>query len=51
VTNLGLAVQTVARRRMANVAGERLYGEYALVNLLQLIPSMRDYYRQKGYIH
>jgi RNA-directed DNA polymerase len=29
----------------------RLYGEYGLVNLLQLIPSMRDYYRQKGYIH
>ena len=27
----------------------RLYGEYGLVNLLQLIPSMRDYYRQKGY--
>jgi group II intron reverse transcriptase/maturase len=30
---------------------KRLYGEYGLVNLLQLIPSMRDYYRQKGYIH
>jgi RNA-directed DNA polymerase len=29
----------------------RLYGEYGLVNLLQLIPSMREYYRQKGYIH
>ncbi|MCA1822451.1 MAG: group II intron reverse transcriptase/maturase [Pseudonocardia sp.] len=29
----------------------RLYGEYGLVNLLQLIPSMHDYYRQKGYIH
>jgi RNA-directed DNA polymerase len=29
----------------------RLYGEYVLVNLLQLIPSMRDYYRQKGYTH
>lgn len=29
----------------------RLYGEYGLVNLLQLIPSMRDYYRRKGYIH
>jgi RNA-directed DNA polymerase len=29
----------------------RLYGEYDLVNLLQLIPSMRDYYRQKGYTH
>jgi RNA-directed DNA polymerase len=29
----------------------RLYGEYGLVNLLQLIPSMRDYYRQKGFIH
>jgi group II intron reverse transcriptase/maturase len=29
----------------------RLYGEYGLVNLLQLIPSMRDYYRQKGYSH
>ncbi len=29
----------------------RLYGEYGLVNLLQLIPSMRDYYRQKGYTH
>jgi group II intron reverse transcriptase/maturase len=27
----------------------RLYGEYGLVNLLQLIPSMREYYRQKGY--
>jgi RNA-directed DNA polymerase len=30
---------------------KRLYGEYGLVNLLQLIPSMRDYYRQKGYSH
>jgi group II intron reverse transcriptase/maturase len=30
---------------------KRLYGEYGLVNLLQLIPSMRGYYRQKGYIH
>lgn len=29
----------------------RLYGEYGLVNLLQLIPSMRDYYRRKGYSH
>jgi hypothetical protein len=29
----------------------RIYGEYGLVNLLQLIPSMRDYYREKGYAH
>jgi len=29
----------------------RLYGEYGLVNLLQLIPSMREYYRQKGYTY
>lgn len=29
----------------------RLYGEYGLVNLLQLIPSMREHYRQKGYTH
>jgi len=28
----------------------RLYGELGLVNLLQLIPSMQGYYRQKGYI-
>lgn len=28
----------------------RLYGELGLVNLLQLIPSMEDYYRQKGYL-
>jgi RNA-directed DNA polymerase len=27
----------------------RLYGELGLVNLLQLIPSMEGYYRQKGY--
>ena len=27
----------------------RLYGELGLVNLLQLIPSMENYYRQKGY--
>ncbi len=27
----------------------KLYGELGLVNLLQLIPSMEDYYRQKGY--
>lgn len=27
----------------------RLYGEYGLVHLLALIPSMQDYYRQKGY--
>lgn len=27
----------------------RLYGELGLVKLLQLIPSMEDYYRQKGY--
>jgi len=30
---------------------KRLYAEYGLVNLLQLIPSMQDYYRQKGYTH
>jgi len=28
----------------------RLYGELGLVNLLQLIPSMQTYYRQKGYV-
>ena len=28
----------------------KLYGELGLVNLLQLIPSMSDYYRQKGLI-
>lgn len=28
----------------------RLYGELGLVNLLQLIPSMESYYRQKGLI-
>lgn len=28
---------------------QRLYGELGLVNLLQLIPSMEGYYRQKGY--
>jgi group II intron reverse transcriptase/maturase len=28
----------------------RLYGELGLVNLLQLIPSMESYYRQKGYV-
>jgi RNA-directed DNA polymerase len=28
----------------------RLYGELGLVNLLQLIPSMENYYRQKGLI-
>ena len=27
----------------------QLYGEYGLVHLLALIPSMQDYYRQKGY--
>ncbi len=27
----------------------RLYGELGLVNLLQLVPSMEGYYRQKGY--
>jgi group II intron reverse transcriptase/maturase len=27
----------------------RLYGELGLVSLLQLIPSMQSYYRQKGY--
>ena len=27
----------------------KLYGERRLVNLLQLIPSMASYYRQKGY--
>lgn len=27
----------------------RLYGEYGLVHLLALIPSMEGYYRQKGY--
>lgn len=30
---------------------KRLCDEYGLVNLLQLIPNMRYYYRQKGYIH
>ena len=29
----------------------KLYRELGLVNLLQLIPSMESYYRQKGYIH
>ena len=28
----------------------RLYGELGLVNLLQLIPSMHSYYRQKGLV-
>jgi hypothetical protein len=28
----------------------RLYGELGLVNLLQLIPSMENYYRQKGLV-
>lgn len=28
---------------------QQLYGELGLVNLLQLIPSMEGYYRQKGY--
>lgn len=28
----------------------RLYGELGLVHLLRLIPSMQDYYRQKGYV-
>jgi RNA-directed DNA polymerase len=28
---------------------QQLYGELGLVNLLQLIPSMESYYRQKGY--
>jgi hypothetical protein len=27
----------------------KLYQELGLVNLLQLIPSMESYYRQKGY--
>lgn len=29
---------------------QKLYGELGLVNLLHLIPSMEDYYRQKGYL-
>jgi RNA-directed DNA polymerase len=32
------------------VPARRLYGELGLVNLLQLIPSMDSYYRQKGYV-
>ena len=28
---------------------KKLYGELGLVNLLQLVPSMAGYYRQKGY--
>jgi RNA-directed DNA polymerase len=28
----------------------KLYGELGLVHLLRLIPSMQDYYRQKGYV-
>ena len=28
----------------------RLYGELGLVNLLQLIPSMENYYRQRGLV-
>jgi hypothetical protein len=27
---------------------KKLYGELGLVNLLQLVPSMEGYYRQKG---
>lgn len=40
------------RRRNAgwrSLPERRLYGELGLVNLLQLIPSMQDYYRRKGY--
>ena len=33
---------------MAELPDRRLYGELGLVNLLQLIPSMHNYYRQKG---
>jgi group II intron reverse transcriptase/maturase len=41
-------------RRWRNLGWRRLprsklYGELGLVNLLQLIPSMEGYYRQKGY--
>ena len=41
-------------KRWRNIGWKRLperqlYGEFGLVNLLQLIPSMEDYYRQKGY--
>ncbi len=32
-----------------HLPAQRLYGELGLVNLLQLIPSMDSYYRQKGY--
>jgi RNA-directed DNA polymerase len=32
-----------------HLPARRLYGELGLVNLLQLIPSMESYYRQKGY--
>lgn len=33
-----------------HLPARRLYGELGLVNLLQLIPSMDSYYRQKGYV-
>jgi RNA-directed DNA polymerase len=32
-----------------HLPARRLYGELGLVNLLELIPSMEDYYRRKGY--
>jgi RNA-directed DNA polymerase len=31
-----------------HLPARRLYGELGLINLLQLIPSMEDYYRRKG---
>jgi hypothetical protein len=39
---LGLAIQTLGELRLAQAAGQAP---------LQLIPSMQDYYRQKGYTH
>jgi hypothetical protein len=41
--------RTVVPTGWRDLPDRRLYGELGLVNLLQLIPSMENYYRQKGY--
>ena len=42
------SIQALAERWLATVAGTKLYGEYGLVNLIQLIPSIASRKRESS---
>ncbi|MBV8996847.1 MAG: hypothetical protein JO287_24780 [Pseudonocardiales bacterium] len=49
-TDLGWRIKRWRNAGWRTLPETRLYGEYDLV-ILQLVPSMRECYRQKGYTH